>query len=407
MKKICIIGGGTSGMTAAIYAARLGAQVTVLEHKDKLGKKILSTGNGRCNLTNVSMPEGCYRGEDPAFAYRAIQQYGPAQVIQFFEELGVLVKPRDTYIYPRTGQADTVRSALSKELKRLGVSIVTDTHVREIRPQANGFQILADGRRQTMGTDRVILSCGGKAAASLGSDGSGYHIAVSLGHTVSPVVPALVQLRSSDSFFKAVAGVRAHAKVSVLLDEKCIDCDTGELQLTDYGVSGIPVFQISRYAAMGLQQKKAVKIEIDFLPELTRAEALSFLQRRICSYREDTTEELCYGILHRKLIPALLTRAGISRTKQAGRLSEQEIARLLCVCKQFTAAIEGTNPFTQAQVCAGGVRTSELNPFTMESVYVSGCYLTGELLDIDGICGGYNLQWAFTTGYLAGTNAAV
>lgn len=438
MKRICIIGGGASGMAAAIAAARKGAKVTVLEHKDRLGKKILSTGNGRCNLTNEILPEGCYRGEDERFAAEVLKQFTPADSIAFFDSIGILTKSRDGYIYPRNGQAACVRDALEKEMERCGVKWYINAEVESIHPDNDGFRIEVQrriedssrvtecfpgskkGRKQgkkkekifrilpeTYRADIVILAAGGQAAPALGSDGSGYKLAQSLGHSLTTVVPALVQLRAEESCFKQLAGVRADACVKIFVNNEWMASDVGEVQLTDYGISGIPVFQVSRYASFGIARGQRVKAEMDFLPYVTSAEFMKLLKNRRLKWPDSPVEDLLDGIFHSKLVPVFIKCAGISSGTSARNIPDEMWKSLAEICKKFQVKIIGTNSFEQAQICAGGVRTSEVDAFTMESRLCEGLYLTGELLDVDGICGGYNLQWAWATGVIAGEHAAL
>lgn len=407
MNKVCVIGGGASGMAAAIAASRLGAEVTILEHKDRLGKKLLSTGNGRCNFTNAHMTARCFRSSSSLdFVEDVLARFGTADTLRFFEELGVMHKSRDGYFYPRSDQAATIVEVLMMELYRRHVSIITEAHVLSVEKKNDGFSIFVKGKKQPYYADKVILSAGAKAASVLGSDGSGYLLAKSLGHAITPVVPALVQLRAKGNFFKKIAGVRAEAKVSIYVDGKYAASETGELQLTNYGISGIPVFQVSRYAAMGLHNHKQVTAEIDFLPALKSSKFKELLEKRLADRRENNAEEFLIGIFHQKLIPVLLTEARIDPRTKVKDLQSAHLKQLVNTCKNFYIKIEDTNSFEQAQVCAGGVPISEIKYGSMESRYVKGAYLTGELLDVDGICGGYNLQWAWATGYLAGTDAA-
>ena len=403
-RKVIIVGGGASGIVAAISAAREGANVTVIEHKDRVGKKILSTGNGRCNLTNEDMTPDCFRGDELSIVPEILTQFGYQETIQFFEQLGVILKNRQGYIYPISEQASTILDVLRMELDRLKVTLCLEHHVTSVKKNAKGFQISTD--KGTYQGDALILATGGKAASVLGSDGSGYAFAKQFGHRISPVVPALVQLKGKGTYFKQVAGVRTQAKVSLFVDDVFAGDDTGELQLTNYGISGIPVFQISRYAAKGLYEKKKVTAEIDFLPSISEESFLSFLEERMIMHGHKTAEDFFVGMFHKKVIGMLLKEANISFTTVMNAVPDEKLKKLLSLCKHFYVYIEGTNDFEQAQVCAGGVRTTEINPKTMESLYEPDLYLIGELLDIDGICGGYNLQWAWSTGFIAGKYAA-
>ncbi len=403
-RNVVIIGGGASGIVAAISAAREGANVIILEHKDRIGKKILSTGNGRCNLTNEYMEQECFRGDDVSIVTEVFRQFGYQETLDFFKELGVIFKNRHGYIYPISDQATTILDVLHMELERLNVVICLEHHVTTINRNAKGFLVCTD--KGTYQADSIILATGGKAASVLGSDGSGYTLAKQFDHRISPVVPALVQLKAKGSYFKQLAGVRTLAKVSLFVNDKCISEDTGELQLTNYGISGIPVFQVSRYAAKGLYEKKKVTAEIDFLPSMTDEELSLFIKERKRLHGDKKAVDFLVGMFHKKLIGVLLKEAKIALTDSINKLSDDKIKELLYLCKHFPVFIEGTNDFEQAQVCAGGVKTTGINPKTMESLNEPDLYIIGELLDIDGICGGYNLQWAWSTGFIAGKNAA-
>ena len=406
MKKrhVIIVGGGASGLVAAISAAREGAQVTIVEQKDRLGKKILSTGNGRCNLTNEYMDVSCFRGDDTTIVSEILDKFGYKETISFFEELGVILKDRQGYVYPISDQASTILEVLCMELEHLGINVLLDQPVNYICKTNSGFVVQT--KETTLQGDAVILATGGQAASVLGSNGTGYTLAKSFGHKLSPVVPALVQLKGKGKFFKQISGVRTQAKVSLYVNNEYICEDTGELQLTNYGISGIPVFQISRYASKALNENKIVVAEVDFQPSMSDDTFKTFIHKRLEQHGHRTAEEFLVGIFHKKLIGLILKASRINENDMMSKITQERIDKLLSVSKHFQIEIEGVNDFEQAQVCAGGVLTCEVNSQTLESVYADGLYMTGELLDIDGICGGYNLQWAWSTGFIAGKNAA-
>lgn len=403
-RKVMVVGGGASGLVAAIAAAREGANVTIIEHKDRVGKKILSTGNGRCNLTNEYMRAECFRGDDSSIVTKVLSQFGYKETIAFFEELGVLLKSRQGYIYPISDQASTILDALRIEIERLHVKIVSEEHVRDIEKTKNGFYLKTD--KQSYSCDAVILATGGKASPVLGSDGSGYNLAKGFGHSISPVVPALVQLIGKGTYFKQVAGVRTNATVTLYVGGEPVVSDKGELQLTNYGISGIPVFQISRYAAKALHDKKTAMVSLNFLPTMTESELKEYIAKRKETHGYRTAEDFFLGMFHKKLTVMLLKAANIPLHVAANEISNESWEKILELIQYFPVEIEDTNAYEQAQVCAGGVRTNEIDEDTMESLYEKDLYLAGELLDVDGICGGYNLQWAWATGYIAGKNAA-
>lgn len=416
MKKIVIIGGGAAGMTAAAAAAQNSrkanqrSEIWILEHKDIVGKKILSTGNGRCNLTNEVMNSDCYYSENPKIVGQLLDEFGQEEALKFFRELGIVAKSKNGYYYPRSEQAAAVRELFQIYLEHLGVKIRANVHVTSIKRDRSAFIIHAAQSISAKDTisikaDKVILACGGMASPVLGSDGSGYALARSLGHSLVPVVPALVQLRVENNPLRQAAGVRTDGTVSIYENHKFMGADTGELQITEYGISGIPVFQVSRHAAKALYYKRPVRAEIDFLPEIPLETVTAVLRYKRKKQDKSRILEVMLGFFHKKLIPCLLKNAGIKPDLKICELNEPLLQSLLHTCKHFSLTISDTNGFEHAQVCAGGVRLTEINASTMESLRCGGLYLAGEILDADGICGGYNLQWAWTTGYLAGLNA--
>lgn len=404
MRTVAVIGGGASGMMAAVTAASEGARVILLEHKDRIGKKILSTGNGRCNFTNIHQEPICYHSEDPMFPWEVVERFNAQAVISFFLQLGVYSKNRNGYIYPNSDQASAVLDAFRMELDRLKVEIRTGVECREIRPGKKGFTVLTD--QGPVRADRVILCAGSKAAPTTGSDGSGYDLAKKLGHRILPVLPALTALKCEEKFFKSIAGVRANGSVSIWSGGECIAKDTGEIQLTDYGISGIPVFQVSRYASKLLYEKKEMDAVLDFMPDFTKTQTDAFLRARAKTRPDKSAEMFLIGLFHKKLCDLWIRLSEIPRQRKAGELTEDEIARLTSLIKEFRVRVRETNPYDKAQVCCGGVDTREVNPETLESVYVPGVYFAGEILDVDGMCGGYNLTFAWASGYVAGKAAS-
>ena len=404
MGKIAVIGGGASGLMAAITAAEEGADVCILEHKDKLGKKILSTGNGRCNFTNLAQEPICYHSDNLLFPWPVIEKFNAQSAITFFLKLGIYSKNRNGYLYPQSDQAGAVQEVLCMEAKRLGIEILTEHKVLEIIPNKKGFRIRTENG--DVKADKVILAAGSKASAVTGSDGSGYTLAKSLGHTLVPILPALVQLRCKEKFYKSISGVRVNGRVSLFVDGECMAVDTGEIQLTNYGISGIPVFQVSRYAAIGLYEKKDVQAVLNFMPDFTESQFLAFLNGRKNTRPDKTLEEFFVGLFNTKLIALWIRLSGLKSYKKVGECTDEEMMRFVKLIQQFTVVVTETNSFEQAQVCRGGVDTTEVEQETMESKYVPGLYFAGEILDVDGICGGYNLQWAWASGHIAGQSAA-
>ena len=428
MKNIIVIGGGASGMMAAIAASANGAKVTIIEQNPFPGKKILSTGNGRCNYTNFVQNPSCYRSDDPQFPWQVIRQFDEQKTVGFLKDLGICPKERNGYLYPNSDQAQAVADALIMECERLSVRMENNTSCLEILPLKQGFRIKTEtieheelkkgikekkknmknsGRRiqKIRACDAVILAAGSKASNISGSDGSGYDLAKSLGHSIIPVLPALVQLHCAEAFYKEIAGIRVQGRVTLYAKGQKLAEDTGEIQLTNYGISGIPVFQVSRFAAKALYEKKPVKAVLNFMPDISENTCFAFLKERISTRPEKTLNTFFVGLFPKKLGDLLLHLSRLDLTGAVRKLSDEDIRKLVHLIQHFETTITKTNAYEQAQICCGGVDTREVDPETMESRYVPGIYFAGELLDVDGICGGYNLQWAWSSGYVAGKSA--
>lgn len=407
-KKIAIVGGGAAGMTAAISAARAGAQVTIYEKNDRVGKKVLSTGNGKCNFSNERMSPDYYYGSGAALVDTVYKSFGVNETKDFFEELGMRIKDRDGYLYPASGQASTVLDVLRYELEHLAVKVHTRRQVIGIDADQAGLIVETDDYVKER-YNAVILACGGKAAPKTGSDGQGFLLAEKLGHRIVPVVPALVALRCREDFCKRVAGVRCEAKLTLYIEGQPICSERGELQWTDYGISGIPVFQLSRKVSYALQERKSVEVVINLMPDFaeeSEGSAISlFWNERWKRQSEHSMEQFVTGLVNKKIGLLALKLAGIKETERAEDVSMPRRKKLEDLYQSITVSVYGTNSFEQAQVCAGGIDCREVTD-TLESRIVSGVFFAGEILDIDGICGGYNLQWAWSSGSVAGEAAA-
>ncbi len=406
-RTIGIVGGGASGMAAAIMAAGSGADVTILEGNDRVGKKILSTGNGRCNLGNRSLGPDKYDTRSPGQLKGWLEQFGTNDTVEFFRGLGLLIKQKNDCLYPVSEQAssvlDVLRFALEREPK---IRVRTDCKVDRIRRDGERNRILLWSGGKSFSFDRVILACGGKAAPKTGSDGSGYRLAEMLGHSLVPVVPALVQLRCGEDWFKSVAGVRADGEIALETPEGERVTERGELQLADYGISGIPVFQISGRVNYILREHRQVALKIDFLPDFTGEDFPGKLIRaRMPIEKCSVVEEYFTGLLNKRLMTLFIRLAGLKPTEPADRADPEKIREVYRLCRELKVHVTGSNSFEQAQVCAGGVPLDELTE-RLESKKAPGVFLAGELLDVSGRCGGYNLQWAWCSGCLAGKFAA-
>jgi predicted Rossmann fold flavoprotein len=410
---VCIIGGGASGLCAAIAAAREGACVLVIERMDKTGKKILATGNGRCNLTNSAIVRGeiaadVYRSRHRKFPIQVLAGFDAGQTLAFFESVALYTKDKGGYVYPMSEQAAAVCDALNWELSELKADIVTGTEVTGIQIMKNGSdksRFLLKAEPQIFRSRRLIIAAGGPSDSALGSNGSGYQLCRQLGHTIVPVVPALCALHCKEKFFKELSGVRVQGKIQLMIDGRLSAADEGEIQLAAYGISGIPVFQVSRYAAYGLANHRNVEAVLDFLPNIDKAQLYGMLQFQIKQHPDRKVEMLLAGLMNKKLAACLPKIAKTDARMNGSKLQPKQLAMLVDTIKELHVQITETHGFEHSQVSAGGVDTKEIESGTLASKIVPGLYIVGELLDVDGICGGYNLQWAWATGILAGRDA--
>ncbi len=403
IKKIIIIGGGPAGMMAAITAAGDGRSVVVLEHSTQPGKKILATGNGRCNFTNKIIDADCYNSNG-SFAMSVIDKFDNERIIEFFKGLGVIPKEKNGFIYPQSEQAQAIQQVLIRKMKSLAIDVITDIKVTDIGYTKEGYRLSTD--KGTMYADRLIIACGLLAAPKTGSDGTLLPLIKKLGIKVNTPLPALTALRSKESIYKSLAGIRCDAQVSIYDGSKKADAYCGELQLTDYGISGIPVFQVSSRAVRIIEKNRKVRCIIDFVPFMTREELNAYIKLRIENDGDNMVYALFYGLLNNKLTDALTPLSTVKKNTPLKSLSDSDIERIVDIYKSFTTEMTGYNGFDYAQVCQGGVDVNEIDSATMESTKCKNLYFAGEVADVDGKCGGYNLTWAFSSGYVAGKAAA-
>lgn len=401
---VIVIGAGASGLMAAVTAARAGHKVLIIEQKNDIGKKILATGNGKCNFTNEKMERSCFHG-DKDLIELVFSRFTRDDCLTFFHEIGIYPKERNGYYYPNSETAASVVEAFRQELKRSNITVLTETSVEEILPKYAGFDVRT--RDKTLSCRKLIIAVGLLASPKLGSDGSLMNEIKELGHGFTPVVPALCGFYGKGLDFKKVQGVRVKASVTLEIDGKIQDKDQGEVQLTDYGISGIPVFQISRMASMGLYQKKAPVVHMNFLPDLTGEEFVREIEFRKARFLETEPVSMLFnGLLPAKLLDALFLEEKLDKNIPLSDLTDAQCRNLCRTIQDCPVTLTKSRGFDFAQVCAGGIRTEDIDTDTLESKLVKGLYFAGELLDVDGICGGYNLQWAWTSGYVAGKSAS-
>ena len=397
---IGIIGAGAAGMAAAIAASECeNTRVLLLERQARVGRKLAATGNGRCNLSNIHASEGGYHGDNPGFSRHAIDTFPPEETLDWFAELGLYtVTESSGKVYPYSDQANSVVDVLRFSLDRPNIELISDCEVTRIRRDKGKFYL--QSKNQELECDKVIVACGGLAGTKLGGSMAGYKLLRSLGHKCTRLRPALVQVKTGWSGVSALKGVRANCHAAIYRDGKLHRESTGEIQFTEFGLSGPVIYEISRDACQGSGSWECV---LDFLPGMaqeTLAEKL--LERRASNL---TAEDLFTGILHNRLGRVLVKEAEIRGNTPIRELRPGQIREAAGYAKSFILTLTEPLGMDAAQVTAGGIVTEEFDPTTMESKLVSGLYACGEVLDVDGDCGGYNLQWAWSSGRLAGISA--
>lgn len=398
MKKIVIIGGGASGMAAAIRAAADESnQVTLLERQSRVGRKLLATGNGRCNLTNTNTVQAHYHGENPAFVQPALQAYPPSAVLDFFRDLGLkTVTEYGGRVYPLSDHAGSVLDVLRLALERPNIEVHTGTAAESVRCRGDKFNVSwVDGG---ICAEKLVVACGGCAGSKLGGVTDGYTLLEQLGHSRTALRPALTQLRTAPDYPRALKGIRTDAVLRLLRGEKPLASAHGDVLFTETGLSGTAVFEISRVAA-GCEGLTAA---LDFFSAEEETGLLADLAVRRDRWPQLPANQLLTGAAQSRLGQMLCKYAGISGGSTAVELTDAQLAALARAMKDFRLPVSGVSGFEAAQVTAGGIRTSEFDPETMASRIVPGLYACGEVLDIDGDCGGFNLQWAWASGLLAG-----
>lgn len=407
--RIAVIGGGPSGMMAAIQAAYNKAEVTLFERNERVLKKLLSTGNGKCNFSHSTIEATDYYGSFADNAELYFNQFGVKETLSFFENIGMLWKDKKGYLYPYSEQASTVLDALRFEADRAGVNVITEGFVKAISPiEHAGKQSyeVCFGDDKTMMFDKVIVACGGKAAPATGSDGNIFKIVRDLGIQVEKLLPALTKVICSDDFCKVLNGVRSDAVIGLYEGDNLIASDRGEIQFTEYGLSGIPVFQLSRIAAKCLDERKRnLTFRLDLFPGIDENEMKQSLRRKFSFAKELTGETFLNGYLNKKLSGELGKQAGIKYSSLISENDSEKIDKLISLSKSMVFHIVNIKGFEQSQVTAGGIKSSEVTE-KLESKKMPGLYFVGEMLDMDGKCGGYNLQWAWTSGAIAGKAAS-
>lgn len=435
---VIIAGAGPSGMTAALSCARRGLTVLLADRNSQVGRKLLVTGNGRCNLTNTLQEPACYRSDNPDLAWARVRTFPAGDTMGFLKDLGIYLTDRDGYVYPYSGQAATVREAFERALDREpGIRVLTETRlvdmkavhsepVKKYPDRKTGpdrpvrFQLILEEdhepagkagkrkkeeprkkkERQSYYCGCLLLATGGLAGEKFGCQGDGYRFAVATGHKLVRRLPALTALKTSAPFVKRISGVRCPAQIEALTEGVLLARETGELQWTDYGISGVAVFQLSRHVILALEDQKKVEVRINFLPGMDRPDLMDLLYRLGGAFGKECLQDVFSGIFPSKLAQVLVRETRCDGNMAIDDLAAGDWDRICRAVLAFPLKISGYMGFEKAQTTRGGVLLTDLTD-RLESRKTEGLFFAGELVDVDGTCGGYNLQWAFSSGHLA------
>jgi len=401
MKKydVAIIGGGAAGLMAAIWASKNGKSVILLEKNETLGRKILATGNGRCNLTNRYAEANNYHGANKEFIENVLDKFTPGETIKFFESLGVILKEEDRgRIFPRTNEAQTIVSALTHEIANFDITVLTNTNVRGFKK--NDLWKINLQNKGSIEAKRIIVSCGGQSAPQLGTSGDGYYWLEKLGHTIIPARAALTPIETETDSIKDVQGLRIEGQATIMAGNKIVAQKDGDILFTHFGLSGPAIMALARE----INPQENLKISIDLFPEtnindLDQKVKLIFDQNGAKSLKNSLS-----GIVPSSFALAVLKKLNLNETKKTAEISKQDRLNIVNNFKNFQLDLKGLRSFKESQVTAGGVSANEVNPQTMQSKIIPGLFFAGEILDVDGDSGGFNLQWAWSTGFIAGNN---
>lgn len=407
MSKVLVIGGGAAGMFAAVFAARNGNEVHIFEKNEKLGKKLFITGKGRCNITNACDLDTLFRSvvSNAKFLYSSFYGYTNADVMDFFRDLGLKIKvERGERVFPESDRSSDVIAALAKEIHKSDVAVHLHTEVKKVERDETGFcgLVLADGKR--VRGDACIVATGGFSYQTTGSTGDGYRFAKECGHQVTEILPSLVPLTIKEGYGKELQGLSLRNVEAAVFDGKKERYrEFGEMLFTHFGVSGPLILSASSYITKNLKERP-MRLVIDLKPALTMEQLDARVLRDFEEHKNRQFKNAIGGLFPSKLIPVMLSLSGIDPEKKVHEISKEERLGFVYRIKHFEMTITGTRDFNEAIITQGGVKTKEINPSTMESKLVPGLYFVGEVLDLDALTGGFNLQIAWSTAYAAGSS---
>lgn len=394
--KVAVIGAGASGLMCAINIKE-NNKVILIDGNSKIAAKIMITGNGKCNYWNDSIELSKYNTTNPDILDNILRY--KEETLESLYKIGIFPTIKNGYYYPHSETSATIRTLFEYQLKRKNIETKLNFKVAKIEKSNNEF-IITSTDNQTIIVDKVVIATGSKAQEKTGSDGSGYNLLKHFNHQTNPILPSLSPMVIDEKHKLRWKGIRTHASVSLYIDNEFINSEEGEVQLTDYGISGICVFNLSSKASNALYKNKKVSVTLDLLPEITDFE--NYLTKRLSDFPDFTIERVLESLLHYELVQEILYKCNINLDTLCLNISKKDIKMISEAIKQSSYNISSILGFDRAQVCRGGVPLSEINPQTMESKLIDNLYITGEVLDVDGICGGYNLAFAFITGYIAG-----
>ncbi|EJO5348146.1 NAD(P)/FAD-dependent oxidoreductase [Clostridium botulinum] len=405
--EIIVLGGGASGITASIISKDMGSDIAILESNNRIGKKILTTGNGRCNISNENISSCKYYSNNTDFYKFILSKFNLEDTKNFFTSLGLpLITLNEGKIYPMSLQASSVLDILRLAIKDRCIPIYFDSKVKNIKKSNKGFIITTEN--EIFQCKKLIIASGGMSAPNTGSDGSGFKLAKNLGHTIIDPVPGLVQLKLDYPYLKALSGIKFNGRVKLNIDKKILREEFGEILFTDYGISGPPILQLSSVASRLLNNSKEIYVSVDILPDMNKENLINLLENHWGTFYYRSIHDSFIGILNKKLIPILLKHCGIKNIHiPCQDITWKEKEKIFDILKNWTFKITGTNSFKNSQVTCGGVDAFEVSNKTLESLKIKNLYFCGEILDIHGDCGGFNLQWAWSSGYIAGKSASM
>jgi hypothetical protein len=401
---VIVIGAGPAGIFAAITAAKTGSKVLLIEKNDQIGRKILATGNGRCNITNRNATVENYHGATKEFVGSVLNRYSSGTTIQYFESLGLMLKEEDKgRMFPRTNQASSVVEILKIELDKQNIDVLLNTTVKSIRKEGNWFVCLENG--QIFSSKSLVLTTGGKAAYQLGSSGDGLHWSETLGHTLIPIAAALVPIDTIETWPTKVQGVKIEGTASAIVNGKTLSTKHGDILFTHYGLSGPAIMALAGSISRSSGDVKA-EIMIDIFPEYTFDELSTKITLMLANSGKKSVKNSLIGVLPTSLLELLLDLVGIDSDRRAAEMPKAQRLDFITLLKELKLTVKSVRSLKEAQVSSGGINTNEVDPITLSSNVTSGLYFAGEILDVDGASGGYNLQWAWSSGFVAGEAAA-